>query len=185
MYTFKCKQCGKEVTLPYYKKRSCCSYECAHASYKKPLPSPRLCACGCGAIIIRKNYKKTQPQSFVKNHHLRGKRNPNWNNGRIETSHGHIFIYKPEHPNANKAGYVGEHRFVMSEHIGRPIASNENVHHINGIPNDNRLKNLILMTRSEHTSYHHKGLMKPNSLKNLIHGNNRFIIKARSLSHPR
>ena len=44
---------------------------------------------------------------------------------------------------------VREHRRVMEEHLGRPLLTNESVHHINGDRGDNRLENLELWSSSQ------------------------------------
>ena len=44
----------------------------------------------------------------------------------------------------------------MEKHIGRKLKNSENVHHINGNVLDNRIKNLQIMSNSEHRKEHVK-----------------------------
>ena len=69
---------------------------------------------------------------------------------------GYVSVYVPDHPNANKDGYVMKHHLVMEQHIGRYIPKGYVVHHKNGKRDDNRIENLELMTLGEHTSHHMK-----------------------------
>lgn len=47
-----------------------------------------------------------------------------------------------------------EHRVVVEEMLGRPLASEEHVHHINGLKTDNHPDNLQLISASEHARHH-------------------------------
>lgn len=61
-----------------------------------------------------------------------------------EKRSGYVLVRAPESPMAMANGYVPEHRLVMAEQIGRPLRDFENVHHINGVRDDNRPENLEL-----------------------------------------
>ncbi|MYC35657.1 MAG: hypothetical protein F4X66_01890 [Chloroflexi bacterium] len=64
---------------------------------------------------------------------------------------GYAEVKRPGHfgrPKARRDWY-DEHRYVMECYLGRPLQDKENVHHINGIRDDNRLENLELWTSSQ------------------------------------
>lgn len=77
-----------------------------------------------------------------------------WRGGRIKNRQGYINILVPSHPSAKKSGYMFEHRYLMEKHLGRLLDSNEVVHHINGIKDDNRIENLIVLTNKIHGIHH-------------------------------
>lgn len=45
---------------------------------------------------------------------------------------GYVLIYRPNHPAADRGGYVLEHRIIMETYIGRLLSQDEIVHHKNG-----------------------------------------------------
>lgn len=72
-----------------------------------------------------------------------------WQKVGYKTSEGYVLLWKPEHPDSTKGGYVAEHRYVMEQHIGRRLMKFENVHHKNGVRDDNRIENLELWVRPQ------------------------------------
>lgn len=53
----------------------------------------------------------------------------------------------------------------MEEYLGRKLADNEIVHHINGNKKDNRIENLQVMDKLEHIKMHYKRGDYKNCLK--------------------
>lgn len=80
-----------------------------------------------------------------------------WNGGKFIEKDGYRKILKPEHPNAQKTtGYILEHRYVVEKYLGRLLYNWEDVHHINSIRTDNRIRNLMVFSsRSAHRRYHY------------------------------
>lgn len=104
------------------------------------------CACGCGQLRPRFDGNGTE-RRYIFGHYKKL-------NGRYIDGQGYVHILKPSHPNAMKSGYVLEHRLVMSKHLGRPLRLGEEIHHINGNGEDNRIENLRLFaTKGEHTAF--------------------------------
>lgn len=84
----------------------------------------------------------------------RGIKSRHWNGGIriIKSRNGQFYRYSksPNHPYRQARGYVAEHRLVMEKKIGRYLTPNEEVHHKNGIKDDNRIENLELVVKTAH-----------------------------------
>lgn len=68
----------------------------------------------------------------------------------------------PEHPRADKAGMVLEHIPILESVLGRSLdwLAGEQVHHINGVKDDNRPENLELWVVSQPRGQRPEDLVK-------------------------
>lgn len=65
---------------------------------------------------------------------------------------GYIEIKMPTHPKAKSNGFVAEHILIWEKVHNRPLPVGWVIHHLNGIKNDNRPRNLEGMPKGEHHS---------------------------------
>ena len=155
---FKCENCGADV---HRRKGSesphmFCSRECYWKSdYRAEVvagqnrernPDARgtqPCA-NCGVDVTR--YLSTGQKEFFcsRQCHNEHRRRP-------QVRHdGYVLVFVGRGaPGATKSGHIFEHRKVMQDILGRPLLALENVHHKNGVRDDNRPENLELWTRSQ------------------------------------
>lgn len=119
-----CKLCGKD----YYWRPS---------DDKKGENERRYCSYKC-AFADKKSWC------------LRGEKHQNWKGGKTKRKEGWIYVLSPNHPHKNKDNRVAEHRLVMEKYLGRYLTKNEEVHHKNGIKDDNRIENLELVIKKMH-----------------------------------
>lgn len=65
---------------------------------------------------------------------------------RYKTTQGYVILtFQRNH----KTKTIMEHRHIMQLHLGRELLPEENVHHINGVRDDNRIENLELWNTSQ------------------------------------
>ena len=91
----------------------------------------------------------------------KGKNSSLWKGGKLTDPYGykllniaHLTNYEVELFKKMFFGHhkrlIFEHRLVMARYLDRPLTKSEQVHHLNGIVDDNRLENLLLLNGKKH-----------------------------------
>ena len=112
---------------------------------KKNIQSRHLLSGGiktCGCALMRK-----------------GEDSPNWKGGKYKSKEGYVLIYNPNYRKLSEK-YLLEHRLKMEKKLGRKLHDAENVHHKNGIRDDNRMSNLELWVSSQPSGQRAQDLVK-------------------------
>lgn len=93
-------------------------------------------------MVTRRGYR-------TRSYNQRGPEHHGWKGGRsLDKRSGYMRVrVRADDPewlreSSSTNGDMLEHRYVMAKHLGRPLMSEESVHHMNGDKTDNRIENL-------------------------------------------
>lgn len=162
-----CKACYKNIwekeRLPILIQQGYYGY-CKKCNKPKKLKNAEYCSLKC--LGETKREKRPEANRVCKNCAIKFRTNPAYiarrKSAGIYCSRKCLFEYRRNNliTSKGKDGYLHknynrEHRLVLEKHLGRKLEARENVHHLNGIKTDNRIKNLLIVTNSQHTKIHH------------------------------
>lgn len=161
LVTKACELCGTEVTRgnSRFRERVFCTRSCYWKSdyhrqkvaenNSKNWPNARLdlTCTHCGKSFTRPRSLATAARPFCS---IPCKRLYALANAARKNKSGYVQVWVGVGAaGADKSGNILEHRKVMQDELGRALLPHENVHHINGIRDDNRLGNLELWSQSQ------------------------------------
>jgi predicted transcriptional regulator len=69
---------------------------------------------------------------------------------RFTNAFGYVLVKMPEHPRANCSGYVFEHILIWEKANQKQLPEGWQIHHLNGVKNDNRPENLLALPFRQH-----------------------------------
>lgn len=114
-------------------------------------------AMDCGYTYLRNIFIKREVKTRTRHEAIClrfNRRNPNWGLGRKKVAGGYIEVWAPDHPKANKRGYIREHVLIWEKTHGEPLPEGYIIHHLNGITDDNRPENFVALPKRIHDTGH-------------------------------
>lgn len=159
--TVTCLVCSRSVVVPpsRTKRKKFCSRGC----YATWLSQHQRGAAHPMAGRKHSEESLARMRRIKKAQSLKGPASPSWSGGRF-FMRGYVMISISglSESDAKLAramtsrgrDYVPEHRLVMARKLKRPLKASETVHHVNGVKNDNRLRNLDLHGSRTHKMKH-------------------------------
>ena len=144
---FECPICNKKIKI--YSKdhrvknnsKIYCSKKCSDIGHKTGC---LICCKHCNKQFYSTRHK------FCSKECARQYRKENYNH-KIYEENGYLVKYINGY---NKKGNAKIHRIIMEEYLERKLSPDEVVHHINHNKKDNRIENLQVMSRGEHSKIH-------------------------------
>lgn len=156
-----CAQCGKD----FYRHRSkpdrrFCSISCAMTARNLTDENPAYHhdISGQNNPMFGRGMSGTENPMYGK----RKDQAPRWTGGERTRKDGYAFVVAPDdhpYPSYTKPSgtkYILKHRWIMEQFLGRYLSPDEVVHHIDGDPTNNDIRNLRLFDdQSAHISNGH------------------------------
>lgn len=100
---------------------------------------------------------------------------------KIRISNGYVLIHVPDHPRADRDGYVAEHILLAEIVLRKPLPPRAVVHHVDGDTSNNDLRNLVIC---EDQSYHVLLHTRAKALASSIPGHYRRCCFCKQFDHP-
>jgi len=142
--------CGCQKTRPKYSKHginNISKYIKGHNRRELKKPTEYIkCGCGCGETRLRYD-RSGYEHKFIHGHNAKGETHPSYIHGQCLSKYKKINVDSKQYE---------EHRYIYEQHYSVCVLPWCIVHHINEDPHDNRIENLMTMTRAEHCLHHHK-----------------------------
>lgn len=132
-----CKRCGADfkAKAAHADRRVYCSKECMYAGRTEASLVAKECK-GCKATFFSQPSRRVLFCSEACNRKNRSYVRRNGSDGwYLQGKTGYIARVRDGKTQL-------QHRFIVEQHLGRSLMPFENVHHINGVKDDNRLENL-------------------------------------------